>query len=313
VPIDPQVQSLLDTLNQIGFTGISRLAPDAAGVRAAMRQMRVPTEVVEVREVRNLHAPGPAGPIAVRTYRDRDGNLPMLVWYHGGGWTIGDLETADATCRELARRSGTLVVSVEYRLGPEHPFPAAVDDAWAGLEWAAEHGPEIGGQADRLAVGGDSAGGNLAAVVALKARDVGAPELAFQLLVYPATDARLGWPSLEENGRGYFMSREDVAWFYRNYGLSDPEDWRVSPLLASSHAGLPPAWILTAEYDPLRDEGQAYGRALTAAGVRVESVCYPGMIHGFFGMHATVDAAGRALDEAAAALRTALLGPAAGG
>lgn len=305
--IDPQIQVLLDTLDQMGFKGISELAPDAAGVRAAMKQMRVPVEVADVAEVRDLSCPGPAGPVPLRLYRPNDQpGLPVLVWFHGGGWTIGDLETADATCRELANASGAAVVSVDYRLAPEHPFPAAVEDCWAALQWAAAHADELAADATRLAVGGDSAGGNLAAVVSLMARDRSGPPVRFQLLVYPATDARLGWPSLEENGSGYFMSREDVVWFYRQYAPPDPSDWRMSPLLATDHSGLPPAYVVTAEYDPIRDEGEAYAEALRQAGVEADLTRYDGMVHGFFGMHATVDVARRAVQEAGTALAAAL-------
>lgn len=307
MPVDPQVQTLLDTLETIGFKGIASVAPDAAGVRRRMLEMRVPVDLAPVAEVDDLTCPGAAGPLRLRTYRPRaEAGLPVLVWYHGGGWTIGDLDGADATCRELANASGALVVSVDYRLAPEDPFPAAVEDAWAALQWVAAHAEQLQADTGRLAVGGDSAGGNLAAVVALMARDAGFPSLRFQVLVYPATDARLGWPSLDQNGSGYFMSREDVEWFYRQYAPPDPEDWRMSPLLAPDHGGLPPALVLTAEYDPLRDEGEAYAAALQAAGVPVQLQRYDGMIHGFFGMHATIDAARRAVSQAGSALARAL-------
>jgi acetyl esterase len=235
----------------------------------------------------------------------------VLVWYHGGGWVLGDLETADASCRELAVRAGCLVVSVEYRLAPEHPFPAGVDDAWEALGWVAEHAAELGGDPARLAVGGDSAGGTLAAVVTHRARDRGGPPIAFQLLVYPVTDLRLGHPSVEDNADGYVLTRDSMLWFRSHYVGANEADVLnplASPLLAEDHSGLPPALIITAGYDPLRDEGEAYGRKLEEAGVPVTVHRYEGQIHGFFAMVALLDGAKEALDEAAEALRDALSG-----
>jgi acetyl esterase len=198
------------------------------------------------------------------------------------------------------------VLSVEYRLGPEHRFPAAVDDAWAATTWAAAHAAELGTDPERLVVAGDSAGGNLAAVVALQARDAGGPRIAFQYLVYPATDMRSrDWPSYRENGEGYFLELRDMDWFGGNYLASpdDAQDWRVSPAAAPNHADLPPALIQTAEYDPLRDQGEAYGDLLRAAGVPARVTRYPGMIHGFLSLE-LADASKAALDEAAADLRS---------
>ena len=307
MPVDPQIQVLLDLQSQFGFEGIASVAPDAAGVRAFMRQMRVPVEVEDVAGVEDLVCPGPGGAVGLRLYRPSEApDLPILVWLHGGGWTIGDIETSDGTCRALANASGVAVISVEYRLAPEHPFPAAVEDCWAALQWVSAHGTELGLDTGRLAVGGDSAGGNLAAVVSLLAREAGGPPIRFQLLVYPATDGRLKWPSLSENAKGYFMTSEDVEWFYQQYAPPDREDWRMSPLLAADHSELPSALIITAEFDPIRDEGEAYASALAEDGVTAGLVRFEGMIHGFFGMHATVDAARRAMDQAGAALREAM-------
>jgi acetyl esterase len=221
---------------------------------------------------------------------------------------IGSIETHDGLCRELANRSGAIIVSVEYRLAPEHPFPAAPEDCYAATSWVAEHASEFGGDPARLAVAGDSAGGNLSAVVALMARERGGPPLRFQLLIYPGVDCRMGYPSIDENGTGYFLTKADMHWFYGHYG-ADPNDWRASPLLAPDHSGLPPALVLTAEYDPLRDEGEAYARKLREAGVPVTLRCYDGQIHGFIGMTATVDRAREAFDQAAADLRHALATP----
>ncbi|MHB1445081.1 MAG: alpha/beta hydrolase [Acidimicrobiales bacterium] len=307
MPVDPEIQVLLDLQAQSGFEGIASVAPDAAGVRAFMRQMRVPVAVEEVAAVEDLVCPGPAGAVGLRLYRPSGApGLPILVWFHGGGWTIGDIETSDGTCRALANASGVAVISVEYRLAPEHPFPAAVEDCWAALRWVVAHATELGLDSGRLALGGDSAGGNLAAVASLLARGAGGPAIRFQLLVYPATDGRLKWPSLSENAKGYFMTSDDVEWFYQQYAPPDREDWRMSPLLAADHSRLPPALVITAEFDPLRDEGEAYADALGRAGVASRLIRYDGMIHGFFGMHATVDVARRAVDEAGAAVRAAL-------
>jgi acetyl esterase len=299
----------------------------------------------QVRLVENRTIPGPAGEIPVRIYTpeikggtaaeggtadatggdESDGaaeaageratsseeptteRLPVLVFYHGGGFVIGDLDTHDRDCRALANRASCIVVAVDYRLAPEAPFPAAVEDAQAALRWVADHAAEIGGDPSRLAVGGDSAGGNLAAVVALWARDEGIP-LAFQLLIYPGVDVVEGhYPSREENAQGYLLDKELTDWFILQYvGSEIPNDWRFTPMQAPSHAGIAPALIITAEFDPLRDEGEAYAKTLADAGVPAKASRYDGMIHGFFGLAPFVAAATPAVDEAGAALRAAL-------
>jgi acetyl esterase len=259
--------------------------------------------------------PGPADDIAVRRYRPLGSapvdQLPLLVWFHGGGWTIGSVEGSDGTCRSLANRSGAAVVSVEYRLAPEHTFPAAVDDCWAATTWIAEHGAEWGLDPSRLAVGGDSAGGNLATIVASMARDAGGPPIALQVLVYPATDLRMNQPSIKENGQDYLLTEDDMHWFLDHYGVGrvvDATDWRISPALADTLERLPPAYVVTAEYDPLRDDGQDYVEALRRAGVDAALAHYDGMIHGFFGMLGQIDDAETAHDDVAAALRRAFGG-----
>ena len=305
MPLDPQVQGLLDQMAEAQMPALSAGLPEQA------RQMIVeftkamgPGE--EVAEVRDLTIPTPDGPVPARVYVPRgDAPFPVVVYFHGGGWVIGSIETHDGSCREIANRAGAVVVSVDYRLAPEHTFPAAPDDCYAATRWVAEHAPEFGGDPSRLAVAGDSAGGNLAAVVALMARDRGGPPLRFQLLVYPAVDARMTSASIEENATGYFLTKDDMEWFYGHYGAPDPTDWRVSPLLAPDHSGLPPAFVITAEYDPLRDEGEAYAKKLDEAGVPVTLRRYDGQIHGFFGMTAALDGAKKANDEAGAALREA--------
>jgi acetyl esterase len=248
--------------------------------------------------------------IPVRVYTPHEavgGAAPLLLWLHGGGWVIGDLDTADATARALANRSGAVVVSVDYRLAPEHLAPAALEDALAALSWAVENAELLGVDASHVAVGGDSAGGNLAAVLCQRVRDDFGPDIDFQLLVYPVVDCTLTHPSIEENADGYFLTKDAMVWFTGHYlGDIDPKHPSVSPLHASSLAGLPPALVITAEFDPLRDEGEAYAASLKEAGVKVDAVRYEGQIHGFVGMASLLDDGKHALDMAGAALRSAL-------
>jgi acetyl esterase len=310
MPVHPQVQEVLDQVAALGLPQLSALPVDQ--LRALMEAVssQRAADAPRVENVRDLSIPGPAGQIPARLYRPAGAAHGVLVWFHGGGWVIGSIEGSDGTCRYLADAAGVAILSVGYRLGPEHPFPAAVDDCFAATKWAAENAGSLGLGRGHLAVGGDSAGGNLATVVSLLARDEGLPEIAFQALVYPATDARMGWPSIEENGEGYFLTKEDMKWFMGHYGLGtamDATEWRMSPLLAPSHAGLPPAIVVTAEFDPLRDEGQAYAEALRAAGVDVTVAHYDGMIHAFFGMRGAIDAAEDAQKTVAAAVRDALV------
>jgi acetyl esterase len=243
---------------------------------------------------------------ATRVYRPvRGETLPALLYFHGGGWTIGDVDTHDVLCRQLAVRARCAVFSVDYRMGPEHPFPAAVDDCWAATRYVAEHAAEL--NISGIAVGGDSAGGNLAATVALLARDAGAPALAFQLLIYPATDQRMSTASHERNGDGYLLTRDAMRYFRRNYlpNERDWADWRASPLLAQNHANLPPALVITAGYDPLVDEGRAYADKLRAAGVHVAYREFADMVHGFILFGGVIDTANAAVEECCAALRDA--------
>ncbi|MFM7703867.1 MAG: alpha/beta hydrolase [Rubrivivax sp.] len=283
-----------------------------AQARAFYRDRRAftqpaPPPMAEVRELR-------AGELPLRLYRPAGTQagevLPVLVYFHGGGWTIGDLDTHDVLCRQLAQACGGAVVSVDYRLGPEHRFPAAVDDCVAATRWVREQAGALALDASRLAVGGDSAGGNLAAVVCLALREASEPLPGFQLLIYPATDMRAGAPSHTTNGQGYLLTRDSIA-YYRGHYLADAQqwtDWRASPLLAASHQGLPPALVLTAGFDPLRDEGLQYANALSAAGVPAQYVCFERQIHGFITMGRVLDEASTALALCGSALRRTLRG-----
>jgi acetyl esterase len=236
-----------------------------------------------------------------------ESKLPALVYFHGGGWVIGDLDTHDTLCRELANLAGCAVVAVDYRMAPEHRFPAAVIDAVAATRWVHQQAGALGLDAARLAVGGDSAGGNLAAVVALTAREAGDLPIVFQLLIYPATDGRRGAPSHTTNGQGYLLTKETIDYFHDHY-IIDPAhdlDWRASPLLHPDLSRLPPALVLTAGYDPLRDEGMDYAARLTAAGNRASYVCFERQIHGFITMGRVLDEANTAVAMCAAELRRA--------
>lgn len=253
------------------------------------------------------------GDVPVRVYTpEGDGPFPAFVWFHGGGWTIGSLDENEVACREVCARAGAVVVSVDYRLAPENPYPAAVDDCYAVVEWIAARGAELGADPARIAVGGESAGGNLAAVVALKARDLGGPPIALQVLVSPVVGhCDDGHASYREYADGYFLSKDSMAWFFTLYprGPEDLADPYLLPLRATDLSGLPRALVMGAEYDVLRDEGEEYARRLDKAGVPVELVRYDGLIHGFFGLLATeLGAAGDAHRRAAAALRSAFAG-----
>ncbi len=309
MPLDPQCQAIVDAANAAGppFD-----ADDYHAIRASYSAANAvychATPALD--SVANLMMPGPASNLPLRLYRPRgtSASAPALVYLHGGGWVVGDLDSHDHLCRYLAASAGVVVIAVDYRLAPEHRFPAAYDDACAALRWVAAHAAELGLDPERLAVGGDSAGGNLAAGAALAVRDDPTVKLRLQLLLYPAVDFTADNESLRVNASGYLLSVKAMDqfadWYLGDRALrSDP---RASPALAADHGGLPPAYIVTAEYDPLRDEAADYARTLERAGVAVTYRPFSGTIHGFARMGGKVDLAIRALDEAAAALREAM-------
>jgi acetyl esterase len=319
VPVDPVIQQLLDAIEAAGAPPLTGGSAERA--RRAFRSLTVgtrrPEHVVEVAQVSDIAIPGPAGDLPARVYRpaaDDAGSMPTMMFLHGGGFVIGDLDTHDNQARVLAARGGMAVVSVAYRLAPEHPWPAAVDDAVAAFRWlvAEVQAGRLGGDVDRVVVGGDSAGGNLSAVVAHMARDEHLP-LRAQFLLYPGIDFVRDYPSRQENATGYFMTHDDVVWFAEQYlGVdrddADP-DLLVDPRLSPIHgdlAGLAPNVVVTAEFDVLRDEGDAYAKALADAGVEVVHVPCDGMVHGFFDMFTFSPGAHDAVDRSVAALRTLL-------
>jgi acetyl esterase len=308
MPLDPEAKMLMEQM-ATAIRPFDELSVEEA--RAAIVTLSTAAgEGEPIARVENRAVPGPRGDIPLRVYTPEGrAPFPVLVYFHGGGWVIGSLETHDALCRHLANAAGCVVVSVDYRLAPEHPFPASGEDAYAATRWVAANAAAIGGDPKRIAIGGDSAGGNLTAVVALMARDRGGPALAFQLLVYPVTDApSAGTASYRDNAEGYFLTAKMMDWFWNHYcGKSaDLGDPYLCPLRAKSLKSLPPALVITAEFDPLRDEGEAYAARLREAGNRATLTRYPGMIHGFFGMGGLLTKARTATKEAADALRAAL-------
>ncbi len=306
MPLVPEYQAMLEALAAEPGPPIPEMSPEEA--RALYRMMRPLNADLAVGEVLERGVPGPAGEVPLRIYRPQaPGPHPLLVYFHGGGWVIGDLDTADAVCRDLCETAGCVVASVDYRLAPEHRFPAAVDDCCAALGWVCGHAEELGGNG-RLAVAGESAGGNLAAVLCLKARDEAGPKIDFQLLLYPVVDHDLGRPSYVDNGAGYILETPAMRWFWDHY-CPDPASRshpHASPLQAADHSGLPPALVMTAEFDPLRDEGNLYAETLTAAGTQAEAICCDGLVHDFFATAQQFEASRGPFEAACAALRQAL-------
>ena len=308
--LDPDARALIDLMAARGVPATHTLQPMQARQFYRDRRSFTQPDAPVLAQVRDLSAPAPHGAIPLRLYRPGAGAtpLPALVYFHGGGWTIGDLDTHDVLCRELAERSGCAVVAVDYRLGPEHRFPAAVDDCVAATRWVHGQGAALGIDGTRLALGGDSAGGNLAAVVALMLRDEGGPRVRLQLLIYPATDMRAVAPSHTTNGQGYVLTADSVN-YYRGHYIADRaqwDDWRASPLLHPDLSRLPPALVITAGFDPLRDEGRQYADALSKAGVPTQYVCFERQIHGFITMGRVIAEANTAVALCAQALARAL-------
>jgi acetyl esterase len=311
MPLDPQAVVLLEMM---AAAPVPWGQVPAAELRAALAANQVPVTPHELHRVEDRTIPGPAGDLPVRVYWPTAPGAagsaapPVVVYFHGGGWVICDLDSHDQSVRRLALDTGAIIVSVDYRLAPEHRFPAAADDCYAATVWTAEHAGELGGDPSRIAVAGDSAGGNLAAVVALMAKERNGPALTFQLLIYPVTGIPAdGRPSYTENSEGYMLTHDAMIWFSEQYAatVDDFEHPWFSPTRAKDLTGLPPALVITAGFDPLRDEGEDYGRMLQAAGVACTITRYHGMIHGFFGMDAALDQARVAQLEAAAALTAA--------
>ena len=305
--LHPETRALLNLMIERRVPPVHTLSPDEARRMYLERRTFTQPDPPKMAAVTELTG----GPVPMRHYRPLGSTagqaLPVLVYFHGGGWVIGDLDTHDVLCRQLANASGCAVVSVHYRLAPEHPFPAAPEDCIAATRWVRENAAALGVDAARIAVGGDSAGGNLAAVVSIAERDAGTP-LAFQLLIYPAVDQRHGQDSYVRNGEGYLLTRDSIRYYHGHYlgGRAHDGDWRCSPLLAASHAKLPPAFVLTAGFDPLCDEGLQYAEALTAAGTPATYVCYEREVHGFITMGRLLAEAGSAVAQCAAELRRAL-------
>ncbi len=310
MPLDPQAELVIGLVKQSGLPEFWQLTPGQAREQYLLRVGKLAVREPIFR-TSDRAIPGPGSELSIRIYQPREGKpgerLPVLVWFHGGGFVIGDLDTHDSACRMLANQADCLVVAVNYRLAPEFKFPAAVEDSMAALRWVALHARELGGDPERIAVGGDSAGGNLAAVCALLARNEGYPQLIFQLLIYPCTAPEPETASHRKFAEGYVLTRNTITWFYKQYLRSPKEfyDFRFAPLAADDVSNLPPALVLVAGFDPLRDEGVDYARRLIEAGNRVTLVNYEGMIHGFFLMGGAVDAAKRAVAQSAQALKEA--------
>jgi acetyl esterase len=312
VPLDPAAKRLLDMLAVGGMADIATMTPQQ--MRDGFRRLAQAVDVkgVPIGKVEDGELPGPGGPLPYRLYRPQHPAaqpLPALVFFHGGGCVFGDIETHDGLCRTLATESGCAIISIGYRRAPEHKFPAAVEDSYAATQWVSAHAAGLGLDADRIAVGGDSAGGGLAAVVCQMAAASRGPRLALQVLLCPVMNIRAETPSRRELAQGYFLNQATIDWMLRHYGGDDVDldDPRLSPLRAAQFSGLPPAQIHTAEFDPLRDEGEAYAKVLRHAGVAAQYTCHAGMIHHFYAMAGAIPAARAALKAAAADMRAALV------
>jgi acetyl esterase/lipase len=311
MPLDPLVKGFLDQLTAAPGPKMWEMSPtDARAAFAVMMQLVGPKDV-PIGKIENLVVPGPGGDIPIRVYAPVAGGgdpLPALIYFHGGGFVIGDLETHDGLCRMFANEGGFRVIAVDYRLSPEHKFPAAVDDAYAAVTWIEANAATFGVDPNRIALGGDSAGGALAAVVSQMAKEKAAPKIAFQLLLFPTTQIGTQTRSLREFAEGYFLEGKTIRWFFENYLPADIDksDPRISPLCAPDLSGLPPAYVMVAGFDPLYDEGIQYAEKLKAAGVAVEVADYPDLVHCFIYLQAVIPQAHEATAAAAMAVRNAL-------
>ncbi|MGO3931822.1 alpha/beta hydrolase [Rhodopseudomonas pseudopalustris] len=302
--LDPDAAAVYKAFQDAGRPAYEDLSADEARAYYLAARVVSNPDPRELASVQSIAIPGPAGDIPARVYtpktlRQDDGLSPALVFFHGGGWVIGNLDTHDVVCRAIADEGQLIVVSVDYRLAPEHKFPAAVEDAIAATQWIADNARTLGIDAEQLSVGGDSAGGNLSAVVTIHARDHGGPMLAGQVLIYPATDFAMNHPSHHEPETSVLLTHSVIRWFRDHYltGAHDEKDWRASPARVETLAGLPPAFVMTAGADPLRDEGDEYARRLADAGVPVTHRTYPGQFHGFFTMGKVLQQANVAVAE----------------
>jgi acetyl esterase len=309
MPLDPNVKALLDMLVAAQRPKTWQLSPPEAREAILALARVADAKDVEIGRVEEGQLPGPAGPLPFRIYTPLGapaGPLAGIVYFHGGGFVIGSIEVYEGVCRMLANASGCRIVSVDYRLAPEHKFPAAIEDGLAAVRWVASHAGKLGIDPGRLAVAGDSAGANITAVVSQLAHAEGGPKIALQVMLCPRTDAGADTPSLREFAEGYLLEKASMDWFAGHYGARDPLDPRLSPLRAASVAGLPPAHIHTAAFDPLRDEGKAYADRLQGAGVPVQYTCHAGMIHHFYALSGAIPYGRVALANAGAAIKAAL-------
>ena len=309
--LDPQAQAMVDAMARMNVIPLSQLSVEQAREQFARTRAPFLAPPQEVGAVSDSAIPGPTGRLRIRAYRPLGSMpgrpLPALVYFHGGGWVFGDLDSHDSSCRELCNLAQCAVVSVDYRRAPEHRFPAAVEDAIAAIRHVAQHGTGMGIDVTRLATGGDSAGGTLATVAALTLRDEGGPQLVLQVLIYPVTDLAMDSRSYTTIANGFTLTRDRMSYFRQLYlrGPADIDDWRASPLKAPDLSRLPPALVITAGHDPLVDEAKAYAERLAAAGVPVTYTCYDGLVHGFVSMAGAIDAGHRAIAEVAAAVKSA--------
>ncbi len=305
MPLDPQAQTVLDLMAELGLPANHTISPEEARINQLARPRPQGPEVAKV-EDRTIANGDFQVPVRIYT-PEGTGPFPVLSWFHGGGWVLGNLDTADCVSRQLAVGAGCVVVSVDYRLSPEARFPVPFDDCYAVTQWIAQNGASINADPTGIAVGGDSAGGNLAAGVSLAAKDRGGLPIAFQLLIYPVTAVDFSTGSYQQNADGYLLTRDGMKWYWDLYLGSDADASNpyAAPLVAKDLSGLPPALVITAEFDPLRDEGEAYAKKLQDAGVATTATRYDGMIHGFFGMSAVMDKGAQAISQASTELKAA--------